>query len=148
MRQLARSRVPFTYMLFVVALLQGLDYILRPDTYAASLIDTVVAWHWYGWPLMLAGIVGLGAVTLRRYRLAIHAHVVALAIYTALAAGYIANGFSEHHPTYGWALTPVFLFMALLHGIFATVDVYRVNPEPLQRCPTCGTVTYHDRDAR
>ena len=126
MRNLVASRVPLGDLWFLVALAQGVEYLLRPhgSTLVLNAVESALPlWAWGGL-LTLPGLTGLAANRLKRWVLSVFCHISCAAVYAGLCYGIIA-GVIEAQQRWGWQLAVGYACFVTLHGLWAVIDRIR-----------------------
>ena len=116
-RSFLGTHIPYVHALFLVGALQGVDYLLRPESYAAPMVETWIPWRVWGVVMVTAGLVALVALRWpRAVPLVNHAHIFLAGVYTALAVGFIVATVARGQ-WWGWGMAPVFLLVAAGHAV-------------------------------
>lgn len=129
-RALVQSRVPLANMIYIVALMQGVEYCLRPANTALVLNvieGSIPFWAWGVW-LALPAVVGMVAHRFRIWGLAVMCHAVIGGAYVGLAFGFVLGVVSAGQ-YWGWQSFPSYLFLAVLHALWAVIDAFRERLE-------------------
>lgn len=125
-RYLIASRVPIADVLFIAALLQGIDYLLRPAD-STSLLNAVEAavpiWVW-GIVFAAAGAGGFLAIRRRLWSLAGICHAALFGVYGGVGAGIIIS-VVQLHQYWGWGAAVLWWVAAVGHALFGLIDVWR-----------------------
>jgi hypothetical protein len=131
-RNLVASRVPLADLIFIVSGLQGLEYILRSRApmhglQSSPMLNAIEAalpfWAWGSW-LLIPSLVGLFCLRLKVWRIAVIMHALAAGAYVGLCSGIIV-GVVHLHQWWGWNSAPAYAGFAIMHALWAVVDVLR-----------------------
>lgn len=125
-RYLIASRVPIADVLFIAALLQGIDYLLRPAESTALLNAVEAAVPIWAWGGVFAGAGALGFVALRRklWPLAGICHAALFGVYGGVGAGIVIS-VVQLHQYWGWGAAVLWWVAAAGHALFGLIDVWR-----------------------
>ena len=125
-RYLIASRVPIADVLFIVAFLQGIDYLLRPAESTALLnaVEAIVPLRGWGVLFTVPGLLGFIAIRRRGWKLASICHAALVGAYAGVGIGIILSVVHAQQ-VWGWGPAALWLATACAHCLFALVDVWR-----------------------